>query len=76
MKKPLSSQNNSLACILEAEIGLIAKHLSVFTQRCHIIMHLVVGVPISHSASLFVGHVEKRVTHRQDMSPDRVFGFS
>jgi hypothetical protein len=58
------------------QIGLIAKHLSVFTQRCHTIMHLINGVPISLSASHFVGHVEKRATHKQDKSPDTVFGFS
>ncbi len=38
------------------QIGLIAKHLSVITQRCHTIMHLINGVPITSSASPFVGH--------------------
>jgi hypothetical protein len=41
----------------DPQIGLIAKHLSVFTQRCHTIMHLINGVPITLSASPFMGHV-------------------
>ena len=40
------------------QIGLIAKHLSVITQRCHTIMYLINGVPITFSASPFVGHVD------------------
>jgi hypothetical protein len=39
------------------QTGLIAKHLSVFTQRCHTIMYLINGVPITLPASAFVGHV-------------------
>ena len=42
---------------LALHIGLIAKHLSVITQRCHTIMYLINGVPITFSASPYVGHV-------------------
>jgi len=31
---------------------------------CHNIMHPIIGVPISLSASLFMGHVENRVTRK------------
>lgn len=49
--------------------GLLAKHLSVLTRM---------GVTLSYSlaASHDVGHVEDRVTRRQDMFPDMVFDSS
>lgn len=55
--------------------GFIAKHLFVFTVRCHNIMHTIIGVPISFSASL-LGHVIFRVTHYLDIARDMGFGSS
>jgi len=43
---------------------------------CHIIMHSIKGVPISSVASGDLGHVQNRVTRKQDMFPDMVFGSS
>ena len=50
--------------------------MRVHLQGCHIIMHSIIGVPISSAASGDLGHVQNRVTRKQDMFPDMVFDSS
>jgi len=50
--------------------------MRVHLQGCHIIMHSIIGVPISTVASDDLGHVQNRVMHKQDMFPDMVFDSS
>jgi hypothetical protein len=62
-----------LPSIAKFLLGASPNTYSCSPRRCHIIMHLIVGVPISFTASPVVGHISNRITPKHQCFPDKLF---